>query len=696
MSKRVRMRRFPPRDLPPRDRPPRRDLPRREGPFDRLLRRNQRDPAPFIIGGTIAFLAVVILLVILLSGVFGGGEGGTTTTVSDSGVEARFGEIPGLPPGLIALSDFVEFETDGDLSATIALPLRSQPEDETGLGFYTYMDGRWQRVADARLESGEQQAEADFSPLPANLAVLRVVAQAYQAAASLPAGGTLHPDAKVGIVSPRDYRPLSDSTVEGTATEVEVEDSVLLIPTIVGSGEDSAAVVNDILADDSLREQHVAEIVQLAAGGSFAGIDLEYSSVDPELRTEFTAFAQELGRALREDGRRLSLTLPPPGPQRQAYDWPVLGQAADIIKVLPIADPLNYWETMTEGLNQLVEDVDPRKVMLVISPFSSELEEGGSSRTLGYLEAMLLASEIKVREPTDAANIETDVGVKVVAVNLAQSEGATALRWSDEAAAVSFSYQGPDRRTVFIENVFSVRFKLEIVQTYALGGLAVSDASARTDVANIWPAVDELIETGTIALVRPNGDALVPQWEAPDGGRLDANAGLSVIWRAEEAGSYKLRILISDGDRRFGREITVEVKAEPVDEPTVVVTFGPEEPTATPTPTPEPTLTPVPTPTPVAGPAAPANLIATDGPGPNKITLTWDENTEPDLALYRIFRGEDLGGPYPLPVATVSAPTTTFIDSGLTSDTTYYYVITAEDADGNESNVSNEASFTVP
>ncbi len=82
-------------------------------------------------------------------------------------------------------------------------------------------------------------------------------------------------------------------------------------------------MVNDILADDSLREQHVAEIVQLAAGGSFAGIDLEYSSVDPELRTEFTAFAQELGRALREDGRRLSLTLPPPGPQRQAYDWPV-------------------------------------------------------------------------------------------------------------------------------------------------------------------------------------------------------------------------------------------------------------------------------------------------------------------------------------------------------------------------------------
>ena len=76
----------------------------------------------------------------------------------------------------------------------------------------------------------------------------------------------------------------------------------LLIPTIVGSGEDTAAVVNDILADDLLRGQHIQEIVQLAASGSFAGSDLEYSSVVPELRTEFTACAPGLGRPRRAAG----------------------------------------------------------------------------------------------------------------------------------------------------------------------------------------------------------------------------------------------------------------------------------------------------------------------------------------------------------------------------------------------------------
>ena len=63
------MRDKPPRDEPPR-RPLRRDLPRPEGPFERLMKqRPERDPAPIIIGGTIAFLAIVIILV---SGVMAG------------------------------------------------------------------------------------------------------------------------------------------------------------------------------------------------------------------------------------------------------------------------------------------------------------------------------------------------------------------------------------------------------------------------------------------------------------------------------------------------------------------------------------------------------------------------------------------------------------------------------------------------
>ena len=699
------MRRFPPRDPPPRDRPPRRDLPRPEGPFDRLLRaRVQRDPAPLIIGGTVAFLAVVILLVFLFSGVLGGGGSEGTPVVDSPGIQGRQGEMPTLPPGLVDLSDFIEFETDGDIAATIGLPLRSRPEDETGLGLYTYEDGRWRRLADVNLSGDGQRAEADFSPVPQNLAVLRVIAQAYEVEGSLPPGGVLHPDAKVGIVSPRDYTPQSDGTVGGTATEVEAGTGVLLIPTIVGNGEDTASIVNDILADESLRGQHVREIAQLADSGNFAGIDLEYSSVDSELRAEFTQFAQELGRILRNEGRRLSLTLPPPGPQRQAYDWPALDQAADIIKIMPIADPVDYWEIMPDALGQLVEDVDPQKLMLVVSPFSTELKDG-DVRSLGYLEALLLASEIKIREPQDPERIETEVGVKAVAVNLAQSEGATSLRWSDDAATLSFSYGAPVKRTVYVENMFSVAFKLEMVQAYALGGVAVADASVGRDVANIWPAVNQFIETGTVALVRPNGDALVPRWEAPKGGNLDATVGPAVIWRADEAGSYTLRMLVSDGDLVFAREIGVDVKAkqEPQEGPTPLVTFPTGDGTPTPTPKPSPSATSTPTPTAaptpdVTAPGQVTNMTAGPTGEAGEIVVTWDGNAASDqVDHYNVYRSgsADVEAVPGNLVASVTVGTTFYIHEGVLPGA-YHYAVTAVDSSGKEGPISESDPATLP
>lgn len=649
-----------------------------------------------------AFIALVILLVFVLSGVFGGdGDGGGTTGQDGYDVPTEYGEMPGLPPGLEALSDFVEFETESEIPGGITLgPLRKQPEDDTGLGFYTYADGRWQWLAEARLSEDGRQAEGDFSAVVKNLAVLKVVAQTYQVAGCLPSGGTLHPDAEVGIVSPRDYKPQSDGSLGGTATDVQVGEEVLVMPTIVGSGEDTASVVNDILADESLRVKHIEEILRLAENGDLAGVDLEYSLVDPERRSEFTALVEELGRALREDGRRLSLTLPPPGPQREAYDWPVLGEAADFIKILPVADPMEYWEAMPKALNELVEDVDPGKVMLVVSPFSSELTDG-NSRTLGYLEAMVLAGEIKVREPEDPERIEPETGVKVVAVNLAQSEGATSLRWSDDAAALSFSYGAPTKRTVYIENVFSVGFKLELVQAYALGGVAVADASAHRDVANIWPAVNQFLEAGTVALVRPNSDALVPRWEAPDGGDLDATAGPSVIWRGEEAGTFTLRMLFSDGDLIFGREIEVEVKEKRQETPVPVVTFPPEEatPTPTPEPTPEPTGEPTPTPTPdVTAPGQVQNVAAGPTEEASEVVVTWDPNPESDgVDHYNVYWSDspDVEAIPDNAVDSVAAGRAFYYHEGVAPGT-YYYAVTAVDAAGNEGPISESDPVTLP
>jgi spore germination protein YaaH len=603
-------RQMPPRDEPPR-RPLRRDLPRPEGPFERLLRqRPERDPAPIIIGGTIAFVAVIIIIVLVASSVLGGGggggdNGGESIEVAP-GVLGTLTDMPGLPPGLAAASQYIEFETENADPVTIALPLTVSVTSDTNLGFYSFLNGRWQRISESTVMPAQVFASqgcgtteetggslvscGDFSSVPENLAVLQVLSQTYIVAAGIRSGAALYGDARPNIVSPRDFTPVSDGTVSGSVTDPARSEGVALMPTIVGSSSDTAAVVNDILLDENLRAQHVQQISSLVTNGDLDGIDLEYSAVDPSLAAEFTAFVTALAESLHGSGKQLSLTLPPPGSESSAYQWAQLGAQADQIRILPLADPVSYWDNMPGALGSLTEDVPPQKILLQVSPFS--LEAGDVPRAIGYQRAMVLASDLAVREPDNPEEIVRGSTVKIVAENLDENEGAAPMRWDNAAAAVTFTTGGTDRRRIYIENTFSVAFKLELVQAYGLGGVNVAEASADADVANIWGPVNELVVTSTVSLKRPNDASLQPHWTAVDGGTLSAGTGTNTTWVAPSNGTYNIELSVSDGDRRFGQQIAIQVN-ESEDEPTSspIQSFAPE----TDTPTPSATATPEPT-----------------------------------------------------------------------------------------------------
>jgi len=86
-------------------------------------------------------------------------------------------------------------------------------------------------------------------------------------------------------------------------------------------------------------------------------------------------------------------------------------------------------------------------------------------------------------------------------------------------------------------------------------------------------------------------------------------------------------------------------------------------------------------------PAVPAGLAATRGDG--RVVLSWTANTESDLASYRVLRGGVV-------VATVTAPTTAFTDTGLTNDTAYGYALAAYDATGNGSAATSPEVSATP
>ncbi|MDP9352405.1 MAG: alpha-amylase family glycosyl hydrolase, partial [Chloroflexota bacterium] len=91
-------------------------------------------------------------------------------------------------------------------------------------------------------------------------------------------------------------------------------------------------------------------------------------------------------------------------------------------------------------------------------------------------------------------------------------------------------------------------------------------------------------------------------------------------------------------------------------------------------------------------PSAPTNLQAFNN-GPTSVRLTWSATPEPDLYRYDVYRSSTRGSGYER-VGTALASETAYTDTGLSTGTTYYYVVRAVDDAGNRSGSSNESSAT--
>jgi hypothetical protein len=89
-------------------------------------------------------------------------------------------------------------------------------------------------------------------------------------------------------------------------------------------------------------------------------------------------------------------------------------------------------------------------------------------------------------------------------------------------------------------------------------------------------------------------------------------------------------------------------------------------------------------------PAVPANLSAI--PAPGSAELSWDRNTEPDLAGYRVYRAA-AGGAFQKIANTNEIPT--YSDHAVEPGKTYRYAVSAVDKAGNESALSSPVEVTL-
>ncbi len=537
------------------------------GPFDRILQSvppQEGDRAAIIIVAAGIVLGLILLLLVLppISILDDGGE---ATEISVGPSIAR-DELPPPPAGFQAVSPLYDLSSTVPLPLPVRLtvPLSTSVAEGTPLVLFTYQDGTWQRLGTATVEAKGLTARGEVPVLPANIAALRPTAQARIVLGSLPLDEELDPRApdSLTMLNPSGFTLDRDGRIIGGPLDLPTDLSVAVAPTISASTPAEAEALDAILASPELRTQHVQAILAFARENAVAGIDLDYRALDPVQEADFVLLIQELSTALRGEGRSLSLTLPMPERQGDAWntlgiDWPALMPHLTAVKLAPEEDPEQYHQRTEEALAYLVARVPSSKLLLVVASLSSERGAVGM-RTLSLTEALSLASTPVVQPPGPVAPEAT---VQVVGQNLAEELGASALRWDDGARAVVFSYAGlGGERTVWIANIFSEAFKLDLASRYQLGGVAVADVSQSAADANIWPAVRQYAETGDVVLIEPNGGLLQPRWTAT-GGTLESDTGAKVTWRAPaEAGAYTLTLIVSDGVMRVGQRIQLQVE----------------------------------------------------------------------------------------------------------------------------------------
>jgi hypothetical protein len=90
-------------------------------------------------------------------------------------------------------------------------------------------------------------------------------------------------------------------------------------------------------------------------------------------------------------------------------------------------------------------------------------------------------------------------------------------------------------------------------------------------------------------------------------------------------------------------------------------------------------------------PVAPTGLSATGGE--QTVSLNWNDNTEPDLRGYNVYRSTISGGPYSK-VNVSYLTSSNYNDNSVNGYVTYYYVVTAIDTSNNESNDSSQVFAT--
>jgi hypothetical protein len=204
-----------------------------------------------------------------------------------------------------------------DVLITVPVPNNAEPYET--LSLYSWNGETWEFVP-SQIIHEDDLIEAHLTYVPETLAAFQSSAQPPQVSAELPGYVSLPDlgDQALAELNPLGYYLGTENEVTGelaSLPETQGRESYRVLPALRNWTEDGVVrsdLVDNMLVMPEFRQAHVQAIVDLVVSEMYAGIDLDYRGINPDLRAEYTAFVQQLAEALHANGKRLTLHVEAP------------------------------------------------------------------------------------------------------------------------------------------------------------------------------------------------------------------------------------------------------------------------------------------------------------------------------------------------------------------------------------------------
>lgn len=195
-------------------------------------------------------------------------------------------------------------------------------------------------------------------------------------------------------ISPFWYSTDASGRIYGTRNaelvRIAHEHNVRIIPSL-HNVTDNPNVVATVLRNPALRARHIESIVDEVLTHNYDGIDIDYEGLDVTLRASYSAFIRDLGAALRQHDKLLTVAVHAKasdyGGLGGFQDWAEIGQHIDQLRIMtydyhwrgsgpgPVAP--SYWiEAVTAYARSVV---DPRKVLLGVHFYGYDWPPSGQA-----------------------------------------------------------------------------------------------------------------------------------------------------------------------------------------------------------------------------------------------------------------------------------------------------------------------------